>query len=55
MAYSLCMHSHILELLNAHRRQDAIKFCRLLSELLFILPMKTSVIFMAAIALEEQR
>lgn len=47
--YSLVVNSHILELSNVCGTQDAIKFCRLLSKLLFIHPMKTSVIFMTDI------
>jgi hypothetical protein len=54
MAYPLCVQAHILELLSAHGMQDAIKFCRLFSVLLFILLMKTSAMFMADITLKEQ-
>lgn len=53
-ASPLCVPSHILRVVDAHEMQDAVTFCRLLPELLFMLPMKTSVIFMAGIPLKEQ-
>lgn len=48
------MPSHILRVVDAREMQDAVTFCRLLPEVLFMLPMKTSVIFMTGIPLKDQ-